>query len=129
MEMKSWPLTVLSVLSLVVIAGAVAWAEVTHAKPHVAAAAAPTEGKPVFTVCATGNYAAYVELTETKTKSPTAQPGKCVTEPVESADETYEIKIYGLDGATPFEVGEDEVEATGKVTATGTADNPDETSE
>lgn len=137
METKSWPLIVLSVVSFVVMGGSVAWAEATHAEPHVAAAPAEDDaeadagGKPGFQVCAGGNFPAYVVLSETKAKTATAAPGKCVTATVDDAGETYEIQIFGLEGTTPFEIGEDEVtgDGTQKVTATGTVDNPDETTE
>ncbi|WP_344651583.1 hypothetical protein [Cryptosporangium japonicum] len=141
MRASSWALPVLSVVSLLVIGGSVAYAEVTGAKPHVTEAAAenddsgaePAAGDPAaavsFQVCAKGNYATYVVLPDdANKKSATAQPGKCVTQAL-ADEEEHSVKIYGLEGTTPFEVGEDEIGADGKVTATGTIDSPDYTTE
>lgn len=138
---SSWALPVLSVVSLLVIGGSVAYAEVTDAKPHVTESASeddssdadPAAGNPAgpasFQICAKGNYATYVVLPDdANKKSATAQPGKCVTQAL-ADDEDHSVKIYGLEGTTPFEVGEDEVGADGKVTATGTIESPDYTTE
>ncbi|WP_035856821.1 hypothetical protein [Cryptosporangium arvum] len=138
----SWALPVLSVVSLLVIGGSVAYAEATNAKPHVTEAAAdaedaseadPAAGDPAaaasFQLCATGKYATYVVLPDDgNKKSATAQPGKCVTQAL-ADEEEHSVKIYGLEGTTPFEVGEDEIGADGKVTAIGTIESPDYTVE
>lgn len=127
METKAGPLIALSVFSLVVMAGSVLWAIATDAQPHVSANPAPTVSGPGFTICARGNYPAYVVLTQTKVKSAVAQPGKCVTQTVANSAAEYAIQVFGLDGATPFAIGTDEIggDGTEKVTATGSADNPD----
>ncbi|MFG1924095.1 hypothetical protein [Cryptosporangium sp. NPDC048952] len=136
MRASSWFLPVLSVVSIVVIGGSVAWAEATGAKPHVTEAATeddsgadPAAGDPAgpvsFQLCAKGNYAAYVTLTDDgNKKSATAQPGKCVTQPL-ADEENHAVKIFGLEGTTPFEVGEDEVGTDSKVNTTGTVEAPD----
>jgi hypothetical protein len=139
--MKFSPLVAMSALALAVIAGSVGWAEATHAKPHAAAkqadsesaeAAEPAEAAgPGFTICAKGKFPAYVVVTATKAKSPVAQPGKCVKASVDDESASYPIKIFGLEGTTPFEIGDDEVGGDGseKVDVTGTAENPDWTTE
>ncbi|GAA3382288.1 hypothetical protein [Cryptosporangium minutisporangium] len=120
----SWPLPVLSVLSLLVIAGSVGWAEATNAQPPAAAA---ETAEASFTVCAEGDYPAYVLLTETKTQTATAQPGACVTHTIADAGTAYAIEVYGLDGTTPFEIGEDEIggDGTEQVKVIGTVEAPD----
>ena len=139
MRASSWSLPVLSVVSLLAIGGSVAWAEVTDARPHVTEAAADdadedaTAGNPTqnlsFQLCATGKFAVYVTLPDdANVKSATAQPGKCVTQKL-ADEEEHSVKIFGLDGATPFELGDDEVGADSKVTVTGTIDAPDYTVE
>ncbi|MFG1925297.1 hypothetical protein [Cryptosporangium sp. NPDC048952] len=122
MRKKSWLLIALSVLSVTIMAGTIGWAQLTGFR---AVAKAPTSAG--FAICATGDYAAYVLLTETNAKSPVAQPGKCVTQSVEDADATYKIQVIGLDGSTPFTIGDDEIGGDGseKVTATGTMESPD----
>lgn len=141
MRASSWGLPVLSVFSLLVIGGSVAWAEATNAQPHAVEAPADEEdaataGNPdgpadslAFQVCAKGNYAVYVTLPKDgNAKSPTAQPGKCVTATLPSAGD-HSVAIFGLEGTAPFEVGDDEVGGDSKVSATGTIENPDYTVE
>jgi len=138
---SSWSLPVLSVLSLLVIAGSVGWAEITDAQPHasdVETADSAAAGDPAdpghatgttFKICAKGNYAAYATLPDDgNAKSATAKPGTCVTQELASGDE-HSVALYGLEGTTPFKVGDDEITAGATLTATGTIDNPDYTSE
>lgn len=114
-------LIALSTLAIAVMAGTVAWAESTNYRKGAEIDAAG------FQICSTGNYAAYVLLTETNAKSSVAQPGKCVTQSVADPEATYKIQIVGLEGSTPFTIGDDEIGGDGseKVTATGTLDSPD----
>jgi hypothetical protein len=139
-RVSSWSLPVLSVVSLLVIGGSVAWAEVNDARPHVTEAAdddaeedTATAGNPTqtlsFQLCAKGNYAVYVTLPkDANAKSATAQPGKCVTQKLADEQE-HSVKIFGLDGTKPFELGDDEVGADSKLSVTGTIDAPDYTVE
>lgn len=139
MRASSWSLPVLSVVSLLVIGGSVAWAEVTDAQPHVTEAAGDdaeesaasgdgTQGWS-FQLCATGNYAAYVTLPDdANAKSATAQPGTCVTQQL-ADEEAHSVTIFGLAGTTPFEIGTDEIGADSEVSATGTIEAPDYTIE
>jgi hypothetical protein len=126
---------VLSTLSLLVIAGSVGWAEATDAQPHAAAAesadAVDAEaGDPAvtgtsFQICATGDYPVYVTLPDDgNAKSATAQPKACVTQVLKTEGE-HSVKIFGLEDTTPFEIGDDEVAAGEKLTATGTVESPD----
>jgi hypothetical protein len=126
-RVSSWSLPALSTAALLVIGGSVVWAEATHAAPHAGTAAVSPSAGPSFSVCAHGDFPAYVQLTGTPKKSGTAQPGKCVTETVADANTVYRIQIYGLDGTRPFLIGDDEVSGGDgeKVTVTGTAENPD----